>query len=558
MLPAAKLDDVDLTVTHYLLSRLRELGVDHLFGVPGDYNLAVLDEVVDAAGIEWVGTAAELGAAYAADGYARVRGFGALLTTSGVGELSAINGVAGSYAERVPLLHITVGPSQSMEDAGAVVHHTAGDGDYSRFARAHESVTCAQGVLRAADAATEIDRVLTAALTERRPGYLRMPSDVGSVRIPPPCRPLVTSAAPVNGTELARFTDAARRRIDAARSTAVLADFLADRFGVRAELAALVGTGVPAAVVATGKTVVDETAPSFAGVYAGALSDEVTRRTVDEADLLIRVGVQLADTTSGGFSQGFSDDAGIDLRPRSARVDGEVFEDVPLAVSLGTVTDLIGRRECGSEVAPPRPVAPPAADADGPLTQESLWSAVARSLTGGERVVAEQGTSFFGIAPHRFPSGSSFIAQPLWGSIGYSLPAALGAQLADPDTRCVLLIGDGSAQMTIQELGTFGRHGLRPIILLVNNDGYTVERAIRGPRALYNDIATWDWPAVPAALGVQGAMVRTVATARELDDALDAAHRSPDRLAFIEVLTDIDDVPDQLRRLAEVVGARNA
>ena len=546
-----------MTVTTYLLSRLRELGVAHVFGVPGDYNLAVLDEVLDTPGIEWVGTAAELGAAYAADAYARVAGFGALLTTSGVGELSAINGVAGSFAERVPVLHVAVGPSHAMEDAGTVVHHTAGDGDFSRFARAHESVTCAHGVLRAGTAAAEIDRVLTAALAERRPVYLRMPSDVGAVRVPPPCRPLVQPSPVVNTQNLERFTQAARRRVAAAGSTAVLADFLVDRFGARAELAALVATGLPHTVVAMGKTVLDEGDPLFAGVYAGALSDDATRATVDEADLLIRVGVQLADTTSGGFTQGFPDDAGIDLQPWAALVDGETFDEVPLAVSLRTVTELA---RCHRTVPAHRPPAAPPSPTGvaEALTQEFLWDAVARSLTGNHLVVAEQGTSYFGIASHRFPSGSGFIAQPLWGSIGYGLPAVLGAHLADPTRRCVLLVGDGSAQLTIQELGAIARHDLHPVVLLVNNDGYTVERAIHGPRAAYNDIAAWNWPALPAALGAKDALVTTVRTNLELVDALDAAHRAPDRLVFIEAVTDMDDVPELLRRLAMGVSTRNS
>ena len=192
------------------------------------------------------------------------------------------------------------------------------------------------------------------------------------------------------------------------------------------------------------------------------------------------------------------------------------------------------------------------------MTQEFLWDAVARSLTGNHLVVAEQGTSYFGIASHRFPSGSGFIAQPLWGSIGYGLPAVLGAQLADPTRRCVLLVGDGSAQLTIQELGTIARHDLHPVVLLVNNDGYTVERAIHGPRAAYNDIAAWNWPALPAALGAKNALVTTVRTNFELVDALDAAHRAPDRLVFIEAITDMDDVPELLRRLAKRVSTRNS
>ena len=116
-------------------------------------------------------------------------------------------------------------------------------------------------MLRADTATAEIDRVLTAALAERRPVYLRMPSDVGAVRVPPPRRPLVRPNPVVNTANLERFTEAARRRVAAAGSTAVLADFLVDRFGARAELAALVATGLPHAVVAMGKTVLDEGDP---------------------------------------------------------------------------------------------------------------------------------------------------------------------------------------------------------------------------------------------------------------------------------------------------------
>jgi TPP-dependent 2-oxoacid decarboxylase len=551
-------EESTVTVTGYLLARLRELGVEHLFGVPGDYNLAVLDEVLDTPGIEWVGTAAELGAAYAADAYARVRGFGALLTTSGVGELSAINGVAGSFAERVPVLHITVGPSQAMEQEGAIVHHTAGDGDYARFARAHSEVTSAHGVLRPATAAAEIDRVLIAALGESRPVYLRMPSDLGSVRIPAPRKPLVRPEPRVNSASLERFAEVARARIAAATSIAVLADFLVDRFGAREELAELVGLGLPHAVVSMGRTMLNEGNPFFAGVYAGALSDERTRTTVDDADLLICAGVQLADTTSGGFSQGFTSDRGIDLQPTVASIDGEAFEAVPLVASLRVLTSLI--REL-SPVLPDFTAAKyetPSVGPDAVLTQEYLWDAVAASLTSEHTVVAEQGTAYFGIVSRSFPGGSRFIAQPLWGSIGYSLPAVLGAGLADPSKRGFLLIGDGSAQLTIQELGTIARQGLTPVILLVNNDGYTIERTIHGPRAAYNDIATWNWPVLPAALGATDAVVITVRTTFELIEALELAHRSNDKLVFIEAITDMDDVPELLRRLAKGVSIRNA
>lgn len=547
-----------ITVTEYLLQRLESLGVRHVFGVPGDYNLKLLDSIIDHPTLEWVGTANELGASYAVDGYARMTGFGALVTTFGVGELSAINGVAGSYAERVPLVHLAVGPAQAMERTGAVLHHTAGDGDYERFARAHAEVTCAQAVLRPGNAGAEIDRVLTTALRESRPGYLRLPADVAAARIAAPTDPLPRTED-LDTESLSAFLRAAEKRVAGASSATVLADFLADRFHARDELTEFLAvSGFPVSTLSMGKTVIDEDDPQFVGVYSGQLSDPRTRIAVDEADLLIRVGVLLSDTTSGGFTQGFDLEAGIDIGPYSAAVDGKRFDGVPMRAALSGLTKRIGEVVALPKLRAESAVVSPIERTDAPLTQHDLWDAVAAAVRPWNTVIAEQGTSFFGMCTRRLPGGARFIAQPLWGSIGYTLPALLGAQLADPSRRGLLLIGDGSAQLTIQELGTIARHGLTPVIVLVNNSGYTVERAIHGRRAPYNNIAEWDWAAVPHALGAADALVLRARTSAELARALDEAAQATDRLVFVEVRTDMDDTPPLLTGFADGVGARNS
>lgn len=177
-----------LTVGEYLLSRLREAGIGHLFGVPGDYNLQFLDDVITSSEIGWVGCANELNAAYAADGYARCHGAAALLTTFGVGELSALNGVAGSYAEYLPVIHIVGAPATAAARAGLLLHHTLGDGDYRHFMRMSQEVTVAQAILTPENAVEEIDRLLNAALRERRPVYLYLATDVAVAKSPQPPR----------------------------------------------------------------------------------------------------------------------------------------------------------------------------------------------------------------------------------------------------------------------------------------------------------------------------------------------------------------------------------
>ena len=151
------------TVGEFLLRRIREAGVGHAFGVPGDYNLELLQQMEDSGTLEWMGTCNELNASYAADGYARLNGLAVLIVTNAVGALSAINGIAGSYAEHVPVICVCGSiPLRSME-RGLGMHHTMADGTWDRFIGAYAQVTAAQARLTPDNAVTEIDRLIRTA-----------------------------------------------------------------------------------------------------------------------------------------------------------------------------------------------------------------------------------------------------------------------------------------------------------------------------------------------------------------------------------------------------------
>lgn len=205
------------TIGDYLLDRLVDCGIDRLFGVPGDYNLQFLDRVIAHSALGWVGCANELNAAYAADGYARIKGAGALLTTYGVGELSALNGIAGSYAEHIPVLHIVGAPSTGAQQRGELLHHTLGDGDFRHFARMSEQITCSRALLTAGNACHEIDRVLRDMLTHHRPGYLMLPADVARAAAIAPAQRLLVEPAPADENQLAGFCEHASRLLRGSR-----------------------------------------------------------------------------------------------------------------------------------------------------------------------------------------------------------------------------------------------------------------------------------------------------------------------------------------------------
>jgi len=548
--------DSPYTIGDYLLDRLAELGVTEVFGVPGDYNLEFLDHIVAHPQLRWVGNANELNAGYAADGYGRLRGLSAVVTTFGVGELSAANAIAGSYAEHVPVVHIVGGPSKDAQGTRRALHHSLGDGDFEHFLRVSREITCVQSNLMPATATREIDRVLSEVREQRRPGYLLLSTDVARFETEPPTAPLPRYTGGTSPRALALFTEAAAELI-ADHQLTVLADLLVHRLNAVDNLEALLDADVvPHATLTWGKSLVDESAPDFLGIYAGAASAEPVRRAIEEAPVIVTAGVVFTDMVSGFFSQRIDPTRTIDVAPEQCMVGSQVFAPLEMAEALDALTTILTRRGIKSPPVKsvPDPVRVPKPDRDEPLNQKVLWDRFCDALTPGNIVLADQGTSFFGMATHRLPQGVTFIGQPLWGSIGYTLPATLGAGLAERDRRPVLLIGDGAAQLTVQELGTFSREGLSPVIVVVNNDGYTIERMIHGKTAPYNDIVAWHWEGIPTALGVTNHLFFRAEKYGELDDAFVAAADHRDRMVLIEAVVARLDVPDLLTELVAELG----
>ncbi|QUY48270.1 indolepyruvate decarboxylase [Serratia plymuthica] len=546
------------TVADYLLDRLAQIGIRHFFGVPGDYNLQFLDHVIAHPQIAWVGCANELNAAYAADGYARCKPAAALLTTFGVGELSAVNGIAGSYAEYLPVIHVVGAPALRAQRAGDLLHHSLGDGDFGHFARMAKEVTVAQASLTAANAEAEIDRLLTTALFERRPVYLMLPSDVAEAPLASRPAPLMLRQAHLSQASLQAFIAAAREMLLPARRVSLLADFLAERFGAERVLEQWMNeVDMPHSTLLLGKSVFDETHACFTGTYAGAASDPQVKQLIENADVVINVGVRFTDTITAGFSHHLPAEKCIDIQPFEARVGQQVFSQIPMHDAVKALHQLTLPLALQWQLpAITRPELP-APNGSG-LDQHGFWQQIQDFLRPGDMVIAEQGTACFGAAALNLPQGCRFIVQSLWGSIGYTLPAAFGVQTAEPDRRVLLLIGDGAAQLTAQEIGSMLRDGLKPVIFLLNNEGYTVERAIHGPEQRYNDIAQWNWTQLPQALaGEHQVKTLRVTEPEQLRQALREVGDSQ-QLAFVEVVLPKMDIPELLDIISRAIQSRNA
>lgn len=329
------------SVADYLLDRLAGCGIGHLFGVPGDYNLQFLDHVIAHRDVCWVGCANELNAAYAADGYARLAGAGALLTTFGVGELSALNGLAGSYAEYVPVLHIVGAPCSGAQRRGELMHHTLGDGDFQHFYRISQAVTAASAVLNEQNACYEIDRVLREMLTMRRPGYLMLPADVAKRPAVPPVNVLIPDRAEGENDTVAAFRYRARQRLMNSPRVALLADFLALRFGLQPVLQRwMAETPIAHATLLMGKGLFNEQHPNFVGTYSAGASSESVRQAIEEADTVICVGTRFVDTLTAGSTQQLPQERTIEIQPYASRVGNSWFSGLSMEQAVTTLREL--------------------------------------------------------------------------------------------------------------------------------------------------------------------------------------------------------------------------
>ncbi|MDO9106723.1 MAG: thiamine pyrophosphate-binding protein [Methylovulum sp.] len=537
----------DITVADYLIFRLKEIGVDHLFGVPGDFVLGFFNQVLKS-DLAYVGTCNELNAAYAADGYARIRGVGAFSSTYGVGELSAINGVAGAFAERVPIVVITGSPATINFRTRPLLHHTLGD--YQIPLRLYEKITAASTELVSAEMApAEIDRVLSVCLSHQQPVYISLPADVVMMK----CRyPEAFQFPPDLGSDpevLHEAINEATVMLNNADKPVVVGDVELIRFKLQKPFADFIDkTGFPYATMMLGKSVLSEQHPQFIGLYQGERSRDYVKNRVESADCILQLGALLTDFNTGGFTAELDDVKTISVNIRSVKIKHHVYENVSLHDFILGLTENLTRRDSitlniqsATDGCVHRRSEQYCADGNKPLTIKRFFDRMSHFIEDDAIVVAETGVSLFSAAELLLPKGATFIGQTFYGSIGYSIGATLGAAMAAKARQVVLFVGDGSFQVTGQDLSTMIRNHLKPVIFLINNDGYTIERVISDHP--YNDIQPWQYHKLVEVFG--GGLGFDVHSEDELEEALAIAATS-DQLMFIEIHTGRLDCPESL------------
>jgi len=517
-----------------------------------------------------VGNVNELNAGYAADGYARVKGISAIITTFGVGELSAANALAGAYSEYVPVVHIVGTPSTISMKNGMLLHHTLGNGDFNVFSNMSREISCAIAKLNDPfNAAALIDYALRECYIQSRPVYITLPTDMVEKKIEGErLKTPIDLSEPVNDPVKEDYcTDIVLKYLHAAKNPVILVDACAIRHRVLEETQALVKkSNLPTFVTPMGKGAIDETLPNFGGVYAGNGSDPAVRERVESSDLILSIGAIKSDFNTTGFSYRVGQLSTVDFHSNYVRVKFSEYPGVRMKGVLRKVIERMGKVNVQSGPRASNEIARSERDMshDQTITQAWFWPRMGQWLKEDDIVITETGTANFGIWEARFPKGVTALSQVLWGSIGWSVGAAQGAALAAKEMgnrRTILFVGDGSFQLTCQEVSTMIRRGLKPIIFVICNDGYTIERYIHGMEAEYNDIQNWKYKDLLAVFGADPKNSKTyqVRSKQETDELFkDEEFCAAKYIQFVELYMPKDDAPIALKLTAEQAARNNA
>jgi len=538
----------DFIVNDYLINRLQEIGINHLFGVPGDYSLDFLDRVIKSP-IKWVGTCNELNAGYAADGYARVNGIGAAVVTYGVGAFSVLNAVAGAYAELVPMILISGAPHSARRRSGALVHHLTKD--YMLQFEIFRKVTVDSTMLTNPETAPEeIDRVLRNCISEKRPVYIELPLDVGLMPCKAPNK-FVYNAIPKSDQEiLGECIEEAAHKINKAENPILIAGMELLRFGLTKPTLELVEhSELPFATTISSKSALPEMHPQYIGLYQGGMSADWVKNQIESSDCVISLGVWMTDFETGGFTAHLDEKKLINVNSESVKIGHHIYNNVQLGDFIKNIKHLINPRDYlkSHPVKPVKIKENIIPEKDKLLSANFVYTRINNFLDDDKILLVEAGDSISAVEDLQIEEADNFISQAYYLSIGYCTPASLGVALAKPNKRSVVLTGDGAFQMTAQEISTIIRNNCNSIVILINNYGYLIERLLHED-GYYNDIQNWKYAQLPIIFG-NNAIGIVAKTEEDLDNAFKLTDKEKDKFIFIEVQILNNDCCNGLKKL---------
>lgn len=543
-------------IGNYLIERLYSHGIRHVFGVPGDFILGFFNQLMDS-NIKVINTCDEQGAGFAADAYARINGLGVVCVTYCVGGLKVVNPTAEAFAEKSPLVIISGSPGIKERKKDPLLHHKVKNFD-TQF-KVFEEITVASALINNPQtAAQEIDRILNAALTYKRPVYIELPRDMVSIDIF--LDPIHNNTvAPVDQyqekSDPIILMEALNETIDMINSSirpVIVAGVEIQRFGLQNELLNLVEKlKIPVSSTILSKSVISELHPFYLGVYEGAMGHDAVREYVESSDCLILLGALMTDIDLGGFTAKIDQNRTIYINSDKFSVRYHNYEEISLKDFIDKLIESNDIKQRVDFINKPLysnleqfcPIK------GQKITIRRLFQCINSFLKDDMIVLADIGDALFGGTDLVIHRKTEFLSPAYYASMGFAVPASIGTQLANPKLRPLVIVGDGAFQMTGMEISTALRFNLNPIVIVLNNGGYGTERSILDGR--FNDILTWQYSLIPNIVG--GGKGFIVETEEQFQEALLYAESNTECFCILDIRLDINDKSPALQRLTEAL-----
>lgn len=535
------------SVANFLIERLENVGVKHVFGIPGDYVLDFYATLWENEKIEVINTTDENHAGFAADAYARVNGVGCVCVTYNVGASKVINAVQCAYAERSPLIVISGSPGMKERDEGLLLHHMVGSFNSQR--ELFSKITCASVVLdNPIRAGYEIDEAIREMERCKQPIYIELPRDVAKKSISYDVYKLGTPKSLESDPEnLEEALEEVVAWIEQAKKPAILAGVEVSRYGLGERLIKFAEKAkIPVATTLLSKSVINEEHELFAGIYSGTSSCEFTKDVIEKSDCLLMFGVMLTDMALSFRPAKFEKRQVVSCTIDAMKVKNHTYTDVQFKDFCEALFKVDIPRDISIKI-PCREKTVFEPKGDEAITAERMFQKIDSILTEEMAIVADIGDCLFGASDLRVHHRNHFLSPAFYTSMGTAIPGALGVQKAMSDVRPIVIVGDGAFQMSMTELSTIQEQGLNPIIFVLNNDGYTTERFLK--EGDFNDLRRWEYHKVVEVFGGSSAKVETE---QELEDAVNLALDSKE-MFIINVCVGRTDISPALHRMIEAL-----
>lgn len=539
-----------VTIGQYLIEKIQAASADHVFGVPGDFIISWMSQV-EHSSLKLITTSDEQGAGFAADSYARLRGFGVVAVTYGVGGLKLANSTAQAYAEESPVLVISGAPGVRERHLHPMLHHKVKS--YDSQLRVFQELTCAQTTLTDPNTACrEIDHVIAQILKTNRPGYIELPRDIEGIEVERPTTAHETPTIEESYTDQAALqellTDTAMM-LEHAKNPVIVLGIQMVRFGLVERIIRMAERlNIPIATTTLSKSALNEMHPNFIGVYAGRMSNQLVSDTVENSDCVLMLGALMTDMDMGIYTAHIDPKKIIHVTRERLAIGRHVFEHIQPNDFIDQITKLeMTPKHPGNFTSFAKMDKPFIGNDADKITNATLFARLGECLDESCAVIADPGDALFGGMDLPIKDSINFISSAFYASLGFAVPAAIGASFADPSLRPIVLVGDGAFQMTGMEISVAVRYNLSPIVIVLNNDGYLTERLIL--EGQYNDITAWNYAGITTMLNA--GYSTKITTNKQFTEELLKAKSRTQTFTLLEVMLDRLDSSVALKRLGE-------